>query len=182
MLSLFALVVILLDVVDKDDPHKTKIIVATTLSGSILALTIPIADHAKVDREVRSAAEVEVNLATVRRIEAVASALGEDHFLRVNVDGSITVVDAAEMEREHIIKLMRSRVAAYREFMSATGPRLQSKDVAKIVAQINANELLGVHANPETGHGPAEPDGASHGLTEGSDRQPAETDTVVGAR
>ena len=148
LMGLFAFVVILLDVLDKDGPHKTKIVFGAMFVGTSLALAIPIADHAKVGREVSVAAKAEDRLTKITQIEAISSALGDDKFLRLNADGSIEVVDSAAMEREHAIKILNARVAGYREFMYATGRQLSAEAMAQIASTMNINELLGVRSNP----------------------------------
>lgn len=156
VLGLFAFIVVLLDILDRDDPHKTKIVVSVTLVGSVLALTIPIADHAKGAREVTAAAKAQDRLTKITQIEAMSSTLGDDMFLRVNADGSIEIVDSAAMEREHAIKILKARVSGYREFMYATSRELSEEAMAQIASTVNINELLGVRSNPEA---PA-PDGS----------------------
>lgn len=149
LMGLFAFVVILLDVLDTDDPDKTTIVVSATLVGSILALTIPIADYAKVGREVSAAATAQDSLTKIEQIETITSALGDGQFLRVNADGSIEVVDAAAMEREHSIKMLNARVAGFRTYINEAGRRLSSEASAQIIYKVAINELLGVHSNAE---------------------------------
>ena len=116
VLGLFAFVVVLLDVLEEDE-YKATIVVSAILAGSVLALTIPISDYMKVGRQMRASAETENGLAKAKQIEAVASTLEGDRFLRVKADGSIEVVDSEEMEREHVIKLLNARVEGYRNFV-----------------------------------------------------------------
>ena len=149
VLSLFAFVAILVDILDKDDPQKAKLVVGAMIVGSALALAIPIADHMKVGREVDATADAEKGLAKVGQIEAVASSLQDGRFLRVNADGSIEVIDSAEMEREHTIKLLNARVAGYREFVYATGRHVDREGVKQIASTANINELLGVGTDPD---------------------------------
>ena len=175
VLALFAFVVVLLDVLE-DDPDKAVITVRAITAGSVLALTIPIADHMKVGRQMSAAAETEKNMTKVKQIEAVVSALGDDRFPRVNADGSIEVVDSAEMEREHAIKLLKERVLGYQNFVGALGRHSTAEAVDQVMSRMNVNELLGVKSpSPEAGTLLEGSDISLHGSvgTNGSPAQPS---------
>lgn len=149
VVSLFAFIVVLLDMLDKDDPRKMTLVVGTAVVGTVLALAILVADHVKVNDQVNASTDVGKNLAEVKRIEAITSTIQDGMFLRVNADGSIEVVDSAELKRDHEIKLLNARVVGYDRIESALSSHVSREAVAQILSRVNINELLGVEPVPE---------------------------------